>query len=101
MQHKHLLLIYHYQNNIWAATEGYRGRLYGFCMQPGISPPLRTRKETNKIVTNINKQWIKQLKIYRPNKIAYLYPNMITTDYTPFTHFVNKIRRFFKLHEKY
>lgn len=101
MQHEHILLIFHQQNNIYAITGEHWGRPIGFCMQPGIFPPLRTRKETNKIITNINKQWIKQLKIYRPNKITYLYPNITTTNYTIFTHFVNKIRRFFKLHEKY
>jgi len=77
------------------------GRPFGFCMSPGVSLLLRTRKETNKIITNVYKQWIKRLKIYRPNKITYIYPDIITTDHTPFMYFVNKIRRFFKLHEKY
>ena len=101
MQNKYLLLIYHEQNKACFAVGEHRGKPYGSYIQPEIMLILRTRKETNKIITNLNEQWIKQLKIHKPNKPIHLTQFTITTDYTLFTHFVNKIRRFFNLPEKY
>lgn len=79
----------------------HRGGPYGYEVEPGDIIPLRSRRYTNHIITHLNKQWIKQIQIHRPNKIIEFEPFIIATEYTPFIHFVNKIRRFFNLHEKY
>ena len=71
MQHQHLLLIYHEQNKACFAVGEHRGKPYGLYIEPGTLPILRTRKETNEIIANLNEQWIKQLKIYKPNKNGY------------------------------
>jgi hypothetical protein len=99
-QHKYLLLTYKYRGKTYTVIEVSLGGPYGYRVEPGKRLPLSTRRYTNYIITRLNKQWINQIQIHRPNKIIDC-SFMMATEYTIINHFVNKIRRFLHLHEKY
>lgn len=101
-KHKYLLLIYKYREKTYAAIgASHRGGPYGYRVEPGDIIPLNTRRCANNIIAHLNKQWVNQIQIHRPNKIIDYLPPMMGTKYTKINHFVNKIRIFFNLHEKY